>query len=121
MATDDGVRVSFDDFVFAVSQLPRMKRAPRGSTGNIPTDTLLSAHENGIMVETSIVSSLVHADRPWALNLSIDAKKLVEVCETFRKLGAVGQTIDVAVDGRKLNMKFRTTTVSIPTLWVNPA
>jgi hypothetical protein len=121
MATNGGVRVPFDDFVFAVSQLARMKRVPRGSTGNIPTDTLLSAHENGIMVETSIVSSLVNADRPWALNLSVDAKKLTEVCETLRKLGAVGQTIHVAVDGGKLNLKFRTTTISIPTLWVNPA
>jgi hypothetical protein len=110
------VKVQFDDFAASASKL--MRRGPRGSRASIPADTLLSSHDDGIMVETSVLSSLVNSDRSWRSNLSVDAKKLVEVCKNFTKLGAAGQAIEVSVEKRQLCLKFRTTRISIPTLWI---
>jgi hypothetical protein len=115
------LQVRFDEFAAAASRLLKMKRAPRGSKGSIPSDTLLSAHGEGILVETSVVSSLVNSDRPWNVNVSVDAKRLIEVCEVFQKLGAAGHGIEVSIEMQKLCLKFRTTKISIPTLSVEAA
>lgn len=89
-----------------------------GEPHALPKDTLLSAHGEGILVETSVVSSLVNSDRSWSVNASVDAKRLIEVCGALRRLGAAGQGIEVSVEQRQLWLKFRTTKISIPTLWV---
>jgi hypothetical protein len=118
MTSEFEVSIQFDAFVTAASQVPKMKRAPRGIQGSIPSDTLLSSDSEGIKVETSTVSSLVRADKEWRTNVSVDAKKLIEVCAALKKLGAGGQSIKVDIQGRQLCFVFRTTKISIPTLWV---
>ena len=110
--------ILFDDLTAAASQLPKMKRPPAGSKATIPTDTLLSPDRNGMMVETSVISTFVPANRPWRITASVDAKKLVELCKTIKKIGAVGQMIEISVQERDMWFKFRTTKFSIPTLWV---
>jgi hypothetical protein len=114
MDLNSAVSISFDDFVIAVSQIAKISRPPRGSV--IPTDTLLSSHQDGILVETPVVSSLVLADKPWQNNTAVDARKLVEVCKTLRTLGAAGKSIQVRVSDRHLHLKFLTTTISLPTI-----
>jgi hypothetical protein len=72
------------------------------------------------VVETSVVSSLVNSDQPWTVNLSVGSKRLIEVCSGLKRLGASGQEMEVRVEKRMLWLKFRTTQISIPTLWVKP-
>lgn len=104
MAPKSAVTVSFDDFVLAVSQMAKPGRLPRGS--KVPKDTLLSPHEDGVLVETPVVGTLVIADKPWTLNAPVDAKKL----------GAAGQSIQLSVAERQIRIKFLTTTISMPTI-----
>ena len=111
--------VSFDDFSKAASQLPAMKRPPGGKLGGfIPTDTLLSKDREGLMVETSVISTYVPASRPWIIQLSINSKLLVERCQTLKQIGATGKEIEIAVKEDQLILKFNTTTFSLPTLWI---
>jgi hypothetical protein len=110
--------ILFGDFAAAASRLPKMKRAPTGSKGTIPSDTLLSPDREGLVVQTSVVSTFIHTNKPWRITASVDAKKLVEICKTIRKIGAEGETIEISVEGREMWFKFRTTRFSIPTLWV---
>lgn len=112
------VAVGFDDFAEAASLVPKLRRAPRGAKGLIPTDTLLSADPEGIVVETAAVSSLVKADKAWMFNASVDSRRLLEVCKTLKSLGANGETIKVDIQERQLWLTFRTTKICIPTLWV---
>ena len=118
MGSSSQVRVGFDDFATAASQLPKMKRAPRGTSGSIPSDTLLSANADGMMVETAVVSTLVNANRAWMSNVSVDTKKLLELCAALKKLGASGEEIEISLDERHVWFTFRTTKLSIFTLWV---
>ena len=83
--------ILFDDLAAAASQLPKMNRAPAGSKGSIPSDTLLSPDHEGLMVETSVISTFIPANKPWRITASVDAKKLVEVCKTIKKIGAAGE------------------------------
>lgn len=118
MSSQSQIRVQFDDFATAVSQLPKMKRAPRSVAGSIPSDTLLTADREGVLVETSALSSLVNSDKPWTFNASVNAKRLIEVCSGLKRIGAARQAIDVDIQDRYLWLSFGTTKVSLPTLWV---
>jgi hypothetical protein len=118
MPSQSQICVQFDEFVTAASALTKMKRGPRGSSASIPSDTLLTADKDGVMVETAVLSSLVVADKPWGFNVSVDAKKLVGVCDTLKKLGATGGKVEIDVADRNLWFTFRTTKISMPTLWV---
>jgi hypothetical protein len=118
MSSQTQIRVRFDEFATAASVLPQMKRAPRGASASIPSDTLLTADAAGVVVETFALSSLVNADKAWAFNVSVNAKKLVGICDTLKKLGAGGNEVDLDLKDRSLWFAFRTTKISMPTLWV---
>ncbi|MER8909518.1 hypothetical protein NKH99_17900 [Mesorhizobium sp. M0854] len=113
------VEVSALDFYQAVAKLPQMRRAPAGAMGSIPKDTILSPAAGGIMVETPIMGSLVHSSPPWRVEVSADARKLLNVCERCKKLGAYKEPKSVflvSVADGELRVKFRTTTIGIPIL-----
>jgi hypothetical protein len=113
------IEVSFDDFAKAVAQLPSMKRPPGGKKGGvIPTDTLLSKDREGLMVETSVISTYVPASRPWIIQASINAKLLLERCKTLKQIGASGGIIEISIKDAQLVLKFKTTIFSLPTLWI---
>jgi hypothetical protein len=48
----------------------------------------------------------------------VNAKKLVGICDTLKKLGAGGNEVDIDLKDRSLWFAFRTTKISMPTLWV---
>jgi hypothetical protein len=113
------VEVSTREFLEAVSKLPQMRRAPAGARGSIPKDTLLSPSPVGIMVETPVMGSLVNASGPWRVQISADARKLLDVCERFKKLDAYKDPkslFAVSVADGELRVKYKTTTVGTPIL-----
>ena len=118
MQSQTQIRIQFDEFAKAASFLPKMKRAPPGARASIPSDTLLTADTAGVVVETFALSSLVVADKPWNYNVSVDSKKLVGICDTLKKLGATGEEIEIDVRERSLWLAFRSTKISLPTIWV---
>lgn len=110
------VEVSAREFRDAASKLPGARR-PRGSV--VPRDTRLMPGEGGIMVETPVMSSLVPASRTWRMVVSVDARRLLQVCESFKKIEALKSPDDrfaISVENGQLKVKFRTTAVSIPLL-----
>jgi hypothetical protein len=109
------MRVKFDEFSDAASRVPKMKRSPAGSRASLPSTTLLLSHSEGVTVETAAVASLVQGSRAWTHDIAVDARRLIAICDGFRKLGAKGAEIELAIQGRNLAVTFRTTTVSIPT------
>lgn len=118
MTTQSPILVKFDDFKVAVEQIPKMKRSPAGAKGVIPTDTILSPDHGGIVVDTPVVGTFVEASGPWTITASVDARKLIELCERIKKLGATGQKIEISNIERDLWLRFNTTKFSIPTLWI---
>lgn len=113
------VEVNANDFYDAVSKIPKMKRGPVGAKGKIPKDTVLNPHEGGIMVETPVMGSLVWASKPWRVVASVDARKLLDLCERYKKLGVFKEAKPmflVSVADGELRVKFKTTTIGIPTL-----
>ena len=76
-------------------------------------------HGNGISVETTVVASVVPASAPWRVVVSVDAKRLIEVCDGFKKVGAFRTSDDqfeLSVVSGQLKVKFHTTAVSLPIL-----
>jgi hypothetical protein len=113
------VEVNANDFYDAVSRLPKMRRGPAGAKGNMPKDTMLTPHEGGIMVETPVMGSLVHASKPWRVVASVDARKLLDLCDRYKKLGAFKEPKPIfliSVADGELRVKFKTTTAGIPLL-----
>jgi hypothetical protein len=113
------VEVSALDFYQAVAKLPQMRRAPAGAKGSIPKDTILSPSTGGIMVETPIMGSLVNSSLPWRVQVSADARMLLDLCERYKKLGAYKEPRSVflvSVADGELRVKFKTTTIGIPIL-----
>jgi len=117
MTTSTQVSVDFDDFLDASSYSPRNKGVA-GARSDIPKDILLTADPDGILVETYSLSKLVIADKSWTINASVDATKLINICKTIKKLGASGDSISIDIVGRDLILKYKTTSLSIPTVWV---
>lgn len=78
--------VDLAEFDAAVRKMTVMKRAPRGARGTIPSDTLLSADPNGIFVETPVMSTLVLGSPGWPKTVSVNARKLVGLCDTIKKI-----------------------------------
>ena len=119
MTFQKSIEVSFDEFLTAVAQLPSMKRPPGGKKGGfIPTDTLLSKDREGLMVETSVISTYVPASSPRKIQVSINAKLLLDRCKTLKQIGAAGGVIEIAIKDDQLTLKFNTTTFALPTLWI---
>lgn len=119
MTFQQPISVKFDEFSKAASLLPAMKRPPGGKLGGfIPSDTLLSKDREGLLVETSVVSTYVPASRPWIIQVSINSKLLVERCQTLKQIGAGGNEIEIAIKEDQLILKFNTTIFSLPTLWI---
>jgi len=120
MSFQTPIEVNFNEFYNAVAQLPGMKRAPGGKKGgHIPTDTLLTKDREGLMVETSVISTYVPANKPWKIQVSVDAKLLLERCKTLKQIGAENELIEISLKENNLLLKFKTTTFSLPTLWVD--
>ena len=120
MSFQPSIEVSFNEFYKAASQLPGMKRPPGGNRGgHIPTDTLLTKDREGLMVETSVVSTYVPASKPWKIQASINAKLLLERCKTLKGIGAENNLIQIGINENTLILKFKTTTFSLPTLWID--
>ena len=120
MSFQKPIEVNFNEFYKAVAQLPGMKRAPGGKKGgHIPTDTLLTKDREGLMVETSVISTYVPANKPWQIQVSVDAKLLLERCRTLEQIGAKNEIIEIGIKDKDLLLKFKTTTFSLPTLWVD--
>lgn len=109
--------VSALEFRDAVAKIPTMRRAPAGAKGSIPKDTILAPDAAGVMVETPVMSSVVAASAPWRLRISVDARRLVEVCVKFKEIGALkskDDVFDLSVEAGLLKIKFRTTALTIP-------
>ena len=119
MLAQSPVEVGAAEFRIAVARLPKMKRAPAGARGAMPRDTILSPGDDGIMVETPVVASLVPSRPVWQVSVSVDAWRLLEVCDRFKTIGAYKSADDIfllsVLDG-ELRVKFRTTAVSLPIL-----
>lgn len=112
------IEVDLNELIKAVSQLPKMKRAPMGSKGVIPSDTLLSPDSDGLLVETSVISTFVQSSEPWGVKVSVDAKRLIEMCDRLKRIGASGKPIELSLQDRELWFRFEGTRFSLPTLWV---
>ncbi len=85
----------------------------------MPRDTILAPDGEGLMVETPVVASLVQSSPPWHATVSVDAWRLIEVCDGFKRIGAYKAPTDtflLSVQDGELRVKYRTTTVSIPIL-----
>ena len=120
MSFQSSIEVSFDEFYIAAAQLPDMKRVPGGKKGgHIPSDTLLTKDREGLMVETSVISTYVPANKPWKIQVSVDAKLLLERCKILKQIGAENELIEISLKENNLLLKFKTTTFSLPTLWVD--
>ena len=120
MTSQSPIEVDFNEFYKAAAQLPGMKRAPGGKKGgHIPTDTLLTKDREGLMVETSVISTYVPANKPWKIQVSVDAKLLFERCKTLKLIGAENEMIEIGVKEKELLIKFKTTAFSLPTLWID--
>ena len=112
--TQNPVKVRFDQFSGVVSRLPKMKRAPRGAKGNIPTDTLLLANSAGIGVETPAFSSVVRTNLPWSVNLSVDARRLSDACSNFKAHGADADEMEIWVADRALWLRCGGIALTLP-------
>ena len=109
------VEVSASDFLDAVFRLPSARMPRRGAI--VPRDTILRPDSQGVNVETPIMSTVVATSAPWRVVVSVDAKRLKEVCDSFKRIGAYKSPADVlalAVSDGQLKVRFRTTAVSIP-------
>ncbi len=63
--------------------------------------------------------SLVNSSLPWRVQVSADARKLLDLCERYKKLGAYKEPKSVflvSVADGELRVKFKTTTIGIPIL-----
>jgi hypothetical protein len=118
MITQLPIFVNFDEFKTAVEQIPKMKRSPAGARGVIPTDTILTPDDAGVVVETPAIGTFVHGSAPWKVTVSVDARKLIELCERIKKIGATGNQIELSLKERDLWFRYNTTKFSLPTLWV---
>ena len=108
--------VSLAEFEAAVRRMPKGK-TPSGVKASIPIDTILSPDPLGVLVETPIMSSLVPATLPWPVVVSVDAWKLVALCDTHKKLRTT-QT-DRLVIGHENNSFFMmagNTKLSLPVI-----
>ncbi len=114
LSAQEEVGVKFADFLDAVSRLPKMKRSPQGARGKIPTDTLLLANANGISVETPAIASVVRSDGVWAVNISVDARRLFDACVAFKEHGGAPDVVSLSVKNQKLWFRFRTTESALP-------
>ncbi len=118
MFSQSPILVDFDKFKFAAEQIPLMKRAPAGAKGLIPTDTLLSPVHAGVIIETPTISTFVEGSGSWIVTVSVDARKLIDLCQRIKKIGATGNEIELFTKERDLWIKFNTTKFSIPTLYI---
>jgi hypothetical protein len=118
MPTQSPIFVNFDEFKTAVEQIPKMKRSPAGAKGVIPTDTILTPDHAGVVVETPAIETFVHGSGPWKVSVSVDARKLIELCDRIKKIGATGNQIELSLKERDLWIRYNTTKFSLPTLWV---
>ena len=110
------VRVPAADFRDAAARLPGA-RQPRGSV--VPRDTILQPHGDGVSVETPVVASVVATSAPWRVMVAVDARRLLDVCNQFRKIGALKHADDefeISVVNGQFKIKFGTTAVSLPIL-----
>lgn len=77
METVDKITVAQNDFITAVSALPKIKRGPRGSFRNkIPKDTLLYVTDGQLIVETPVWKATLKAKGNWSICVSTDARRL---------------------------------------------
>lgn len=117
MASRTQIQIQFDEFESACTHSSKGIRV-RGANAQIPSDTLLSADPEGILVETFALSTLVVANKGWIFSASVDAKKLIKLCGVMKKLGAKGQSVYADISGRDFVLTFGTTRLSLPTLWI---
>ena len=99
--------------------MPKGKRAPAGSRASIPRDTILSADPEGVLVETPVMSTLVLSTPPWPTTISVDAWKLVGLCDTHKKLRGKDKAIDKIIIGAESEgffVMYGNTKLSLPIL-----
>lgn len=111
------IEVSFDELLTAASKLPKSFRAPAGSKATIPKDTELLADSEGVLVNTPVMGTIVHSNRGWKYNISVDAKKLVSLLKSIGSIGATGNIISLSVSDRELWIRFKKTRSSLYTIW----
>jgi hypothetical protein len=119
MPAQKSIELNFVDFYDAVRRVPKMRRARAGATSSIPKDTLLSPAVNGVNVETPAVMSFVIGSGDWKIQVSVDARRLIIICDGFKKLKAgktPGDVISISVEGNYFKVKFKTTAVTVPLL-----
>ena len=106
----------------AVDKVPKMRRPPLGTKGFVPTDTVLSPHESGMMIETPVMGTLVPTSAPWLVVVSVDARRLVDLCKRLAKIGAFKErnaTLWISVGDGELRVKSGSSTAGIPH-WPSP-
>lgn len=63
------------------------------------------------------MSSSVHCNPLWRVIVAVDARRLLEVCEQFKKLGASkekGAVFLLSVASGQLKVKFKATSAPLP-------
>jgi len=106
----------------AVDKMPKMKRPPPGAKGFVPTDTILSPHPGGMMIETPVMGTLVPTSTPWLVLVSVDARRLADLCKRLAKIGAFKEsdaTLWISVGDGELRVKAGSSTAGIPH-WPSP-
>lgn len=102
------IAVNTEELLGAVSMLPKMKRAPTGSKGEIPMDTILIPGENEIMVDTPAFQSLVSGEGKLNVEASVDGRQLrdaVEIHAGKKNKACKSDKIFITVKDRKLCLK----------------
>lgn len=114
------VEVSFDAFLVAASKIPKSFRAPAGSRAEIPKDTELLADDEGILVNTPVMGTLVRTNDLWKYNVSVDARKLVNLLQYVSSIGAKGNNIYISVNNRDFWIRLNKTRCLLNTVWRKP-
>ena len=113
------ITVDSAQFLEAVSKVPKMKRAPRGSKSSIPKDTIISGTRNGeLLVETPVASTVIHIGGAWSGEASLNALGLFEIVKALLspKKGVPNtEKLELWVSGERLFVRGLTE-VSLPLL-----
>lgn len=119
--TAEGLEVPAQAFLEAACRSGRVRRGPGGVKSEIPRDTLIRPIEGGIVVDTPMVGTELHAAGKWNYEVSVDSVRLMNACEQIEKLGAKREPAAVVTIGAapgQFWIRYRTTKLSIPAIRV---
>jgi len=79
---ENGITVKSDAFIVATNKITMMKRAPKGSRSQMPTDTLISRAGDKLKIETPVAENLIDFSGIWHAVVSVDARLLAKAAQS---------------------------------------